>query len=110
MLDAMDVLLFVFARSPEWVRFFEASCCAVRYAGRCCLPPSCLPVGAVYVDSRVSPASAARGERTLLLSGPPAELYPPAVRGASQGFVYNIGRGLISLAPWTVGYLADRYG
>ncbi len=69
---------------------------------------------------------ASRDERTLLMLGPAigflgtgffslfgamlAELYPTALRGAGQGFVYNIGRGLSSLAPWTVGYLADRYG
>jgi MFS family permease len=39
-----------------------------------------------------------------------AELYPTQLRGAGQGFVYNLGRGLSSLAPWTVGFLADRYG
>ena len=39
-----------------------------------------------------------------------AELYPTSLRGAGQGFVYNIGRGLSSLAPWTVGFFADRYG
>jgi MFS family permease len=65
-------------------------------------------------------------ERTLLLLGPGigffgtgffslfgamlAELYPTSLRGAGQGFVYNIGRGLSSLAPWTVGFFADRYG
>jgi MFS family permease len=69
---------------------------------------------------------AAREERTLLALGPAigflgtgffslfgamlAELYPTAVRGAGQGFVYNAGRGLSALAPWTVGLLADRYG
>jgi len=39
-----------------------------------------------------------------------AELYPTHLRGAGQGFVYNLGRGLSSLAPWTVGFFADRYG
>jgi MFS family permease len=39
-----------------------------------------------------------------------AELYPTAVRGAAGGVIYNIGRGLSALAPWTVGWLADRYG
>ncbi|MDE3195214.1 MAG: MFS transporter [Acidobacteriota bacterium] len=64
--------------------------------------------------------------RTLLILGPAigflgtgffslfgamlAELYPTSLRGAGQGFVYNIGRGLSSLAPWTVGFFADRYG
>ncbi|MDP9169522.1 MAG: MFS transporter, partial [Acidobacteriota bacterium] len=69
---------------------------------------------------------ASRDERTLLLLGPAvgflgtgffslfgamlAELYPTALRGAGQGFVYNIGRGLSSMAPWVVGFFADRYG
>ena len=69
---------------------------------------------------------ASRSEHTLLLLGPAigflgtgffslfgamlAELYPTAVRGSGQGFVYNIGRGFSSLAPWTVGFFADRYG
>jgi MFS family permease len=39
-----------------------------------------------------------------------AELYPTQLRGAGQGFVYNIGRGLSSMAPWVVGFFADRYG
>jgi MFS family permease len=39
-----------------------------------------------------------------------AELYPTSLRGAGQGFVYNIGRGLSSMAPWVVGFFADRYG
>jgi MFS family permease len=69
---------------------------------------------------------ASRDARTLLLLGPAigflgtgffslfgtllAELYPTAVRGTGQGFVYNIGRGLSSMAPWVVGFFADRYG
>ena len=69
---------------------------------------------------------ASHEERTLLILGPVigflgtgffslfgamlAELYPTALRGAGQGFVYNIGRGLSSLAPWVVGFCADRYG
>ncbi|MGJ5814777.1 MFS transporter [Paludibaculum fermentans] len=39
-----------------------------------------------------------------------AELYPTAMRGAGQGFVYNFGRGLSALAPYAVGSLADRFG
>jgi len=39
-----------------------------------------------------------------------AELYPTAIRGAGQGFVYNFGRGLSALAPYAVGSLADSYG
>jgi MFS family permease len=69
---------------------------------------------------------ASRNEQTLLWLGPAigflgtgffslfgamlAELYPTAVRGSAQGFVYNIGRGLSSVAPWIVGFFADRYG
>ena len=39
-----------------------------------------------------------------------AELYPTAVRGAGQGFTYNVGRASAALAPYTIGLLADRYG
>ena len=39
-----------------------------------------------------------------------SELYPTALRGAGLGFVYNIGRGLSSVAPFVVGFFADRYG
>lgn len=39
-----------------------------------------------------------------------AELYPTAIRGAGQGFVYNFGRGLSALAPFAVGALADTMG
>jgi len=69
---------------------------------------------------------ATHDEGTLLLLGPAigflgtgffslfgamlSELYPTALRGAGLGFVYNIGRGLSSLAPWVVGFFADRYG
>jgi MFS family permease len=69
---------------------------------------------------------ASRDQHTLLLLGPAigflgtgffslfgtmlAELYPTSVRGSAQGFVYNIGRGLSSMAPWVVGFFADRYG
>jgi MFS family permease len=69
---------------------------------------------------------ATHDEHTLLLMGPAigflgtgffslfgamlAELYPTGLRGAGQGFVYNIGRGVSSSAPWVVGFFADRYG
>ncbi|MBZ5610624.1 MAG: MFS transporter [Acidobacteriia bacterium] len=39
-----------------------------------------------------------------------AELYPTAVRGTGQGFVYNVGRAASALAPFTVGAIADRRG
>lgn len=39
-----------------------------------------------------------------------AELYPTAVRGTGQGFTYNVGRGLSALAPFMVGFVADRSG
>jgi MFS family permease len=69
---------------------------------------------------------ATHDERTLLWLGPAigflgtgffslfgamlSELYPTGLRGAGLGFVYNIGRGLSSLAPWVVGFFADSYG
>jgi len=38
------------------------------------------------------------------------ELYPTAVRGAGQGFCYNVGRGMGAVFPTMVGFLAHRYG
>ncbi|NGO70500.1 MFS transporter [Streptomyces boncukensis] len=39
-----------------------------------------------------------------------AELYPTAVRGAGQGFTYNVGRGVGACFPALVGVLADSWG
>ena len=39
-----------------------------------------------------------------------AELFPSAVRGVSQGFCYNAGRGVSVFAPATIGFMADRNG
>jgi MFS-type transporter involved in bile tolerance (Atg22 family) len=39
-----------------------------------------------------------------------AELFPSAVRGAAQGFCYNIGRAVSAFAPATIGFIADRHG
>jgi MFS family permease len=84
-------------------------------------------VGYVLAAAILTPVyGAVRDERTLMLLGPAigffgtgffslfgamlSEIYPTRVRGAGLGFVYNVGRGCSALAPWTVGYLADRYG
>jgi len=39
-----------------------------------------------------------------------AELYPTAIRGTAQGFVYNVGRAASALAPFAIGAIADRKG
>lgn len=39
-----------------------------------------------------------------------AELFPSEMRGAGQGFCYNVGRGVAALAPAVVGYLAGGWG
>jgi MFS family permease len=39
-----------------------------------------------------------------------AELFPTALRGAGQGFCYNLGRAFGSIAPVAVGALADSRG
>lgn len=39
-----------------------------------------------------------------------AELFPTAVRGTGQGFVYNFGRGVSALAPYFIGAAAERIG
>ncbi|MGP6158268.1 MAG: MFS transporter [Vulcanimicrobiaceae bacterium] len=35
-----------------------------------------------------------------------SELFPSAVRGAGQGFTYNLGRGVAGIGPFTIGWLA----
>ena len=37
------------------------------------------------------------------------ELFPTEVRGAGQGFCYNVGRGIGALFPALVGFLAHRW-
>jgi MFS family permease len=36
------------------------------------------------------------------------ELFPTAVRGAGQGFSYNLGRGIGGLSPALVGYMSSH--
>ena len=87
------------------------------------------PAFVIYVlgAALVTPIyGASRTESTLLMLGPVigflgtgffsmfgamlSELYPTALRGTGLGFVYNLGRGVSSLAPFAVGFAADRYG
>jgi MFS family permease len=39
-----------------------------------------------------------------------AELFPTSVRGAGQGFCYNVGRGVAAAAPALVGVLSTSWG
>lgn len=39
-----------------------------------------------------------------------AELFPTQFRATAQAFCYNGGRAVSSLAPFTVGWIADRHG
>lgn len=39
-----------------------------------------------------------------------AELFPTKIRATAQGFVYNFGRGVSALGPYTVGHLAKDFG
>lgn len=39
-----------------------------------------------------------------------AELYPTELRGAGQGFGYNIGRGIGAVGPAAIGFAATRVG
>jgi sugar phosphate permease len=39
-----------------------------------------------------------------------AELYPTELRGAGQGFGYNIGRGIGAVGPAAIGVAAARFG
>ena len=38
------------------------------------------------------------------------ELFPTSVRGVSQGFCYNVGRGIGAIFPAMVGFLAAQFG
>jgi len=38
-----------------------------------------------------------------------SELYPSTVRGAGQGFCYNIGRGVAGFGPYAIGWLSTHY-
>lgn len=39
-----------------------------------------------------------------------AELFPTRIRATAQGLAYNSGRAVSALAPYTIGFLADRLG
>lgn len=39
-----------------------------------------------------------------------SELYPSALRGAGQGFTYNVGRAVGAVFPTVIGFLAVAYG
>jgi MFS family permease len=39
-----------------------------------------------------------------------AELFPTRIRGTAQGLVYNTGRAVSALAPFSIGALADTHG
>jgi MFS family permease len=38
-----------------------------------------------------------------------SELYPSAVRGAGQGFCYNVGRGVAGVGPFLIGWLSAHF-
>jgi MFS family permease len=127
---------FSIVKSSGWIIAMQAG----AFAGYNCFGLLADRIGrrkafAIYVTAAAAMTlmygSAPRwaGESTatvLLVAGPPlgffgtgffslfgtmlAELYPTAVRGAGQGFVYNFGRGLSALAPLTVGAVADKSG
>jgi MFS family permease len=115
-------VLFAYWGVFTWIPGFLSAPVARGGAGLSIVPTSAF-VGAALVTPIYG---ATRNPQALLLLGPAvgflgtgffslfgamlAELYPTAVRGAAGGVIYNIGRGLSALAPWTVGWLADRYG
>jgi MFS family permease len=39
-----------------------------------------------------------------------SELFPTEIRATAMGITYNIGRGFSALAPFVVGWVADRFG
>ncbi|MDQ2858018.1 MAG: MFS transporter [Candidatus Eremiobacteraeota bacterium] len=38
-----------------------------------------------------------------------SELYPSTVRGAGQGFCYNVGRGVAGIGPFAIGFLSTKF-
>jgi MFS family permease len=38
-----------------------------------------------------------------------SELYPSSVRGAGQGFCYNVGRGVAGIGPFAIGWLSEHF-
>lgn len=38
-----------------------------------------------------------------------SELFPNEVRGAGQGFCYNVGRGVAGIGPFAIGWLSTHY-
>jgi len=38
-----------------------------------------------------------------------SELFPNEVRGAGQGFCYNLGRGVAGIGPFAIGWLSVHY-
>lgn len=39
-----------------------------------------------------------------------SELFPTEIRATAMGITYNIGRGFSAIAPFVVGWVADRFG
>ena len=39
-----------------------------------------------------------------------SEIFPTRARGTAQGFCYNVGRGISSIAPPLIGFFAEKWG
>src|SRR5262249_12698842 len=39
-----------------------------------------------------------------------SELFPGEIRAVAMGLSYNVGRGLLAIAPFAVGAIASRFG
>jgi MFS family permease len=97
-----------FGRRPAFIAYMLAAAALTPLYGRL---PTLLPESAARALLLLGPAIGFFGSGYFSLFGALlAELYPTAVRGAGQGFTYNVGRALSALAPYAVGTLADRAG
>lgn len=93
-----------FGRRPTQTAAFLfsiASIAAFLYA-----PVQSLVMGYVLVFFVGMSISSSAGGLGAILS----EQFPTAVRGAGVGFTYNVGRGIASLGPMLIGFMAGRYG
>ncbi len=97
------VLADRFGRRPVFLVFVVGAAVLVPVYGRMALQPGALMA--------IGPLVGFFGHGYFSLFGAMlAELFPSAIRGAAQGFCYNVGRAASALAPFVIGALADRAG
>ena len=119
------------ASPPTWASRWSAgswaasapATCWTRWAGaaasRCSRSAARSPPGPTWCCPSAPPGwcspSASRSASSARASSSGlavylAELYPTELRGAGQGFGYNIGRGIGAVGPAAIGVAAARFG